>query len=113
MEPRGTVREKREENLEDNSKSQDDKSQVDNSQVDNLEEDDNCQDDKEEHKGEDDNIEEDDNNDEHDNMEKKKIYLLNNMGYLKKRKKSAIIRYFMKNLKYSIKVEEDEDEKFK
>ena len=64
--------------------SQDDKSKVHNSEVDNLEEDDNCQDDKEEHKGEDDNIEEDDNNDEHDNMEKKKIYLLNNMGYLKK-----------------------------
>ena len=46
-------------------------------------------------KGEDDNLQEDDNIDEDDNIEDKCILLQNNMGYLKRRKKSAIIRYFI------------------
>merc|ERR1712121_436591 len=42
----------------------------------------------------DDNIEEDDNNEDEENITEQKLPLKNNMGYLKERKKKAIIRYF-------------------
>ena len=58
------------------------------------------------HKGEDDNLKEDDNIDEDDNMEDKCIVLKDNMGYLKRRKKSAIIRYFINK-------REDEEQQIK
>merc|ERR1711895_264694 len=41
-----------------------------------------------------DNIKEDDNNEDEDNIMKETLLLKNNMGYLKARKKSSIIRYF-------------------
>merc|ERR1712240_655034 len=42
----------------------------------------------------DDNIQEDDNNEDEENITEQTLLLKNNMGYLKERKKSAIIRYF-------------------
>merc|ERR1712115_761893 len=42
----------------------------------------------------DDNIDEDDNNEDRDNITEKTLLLKNDMGYLKERKKRAIIRYF-------------------
>merc|ERR1712002_1354077 len=42
----------------------------------------------------DDNIQEDDNNEDEDNITEQTLLLKNNMGYLKERKKSSIIRYF-------------------
>merc|ERR1712243_488136 len=41
-----------------------------------------------------DNIDEDDNNEDRDNITEKTLLLKNDMGYLKERKKRAIIRYF-------------------
>ena len=43
----------------------------------------------------DDNIKEDDNNEDEDNITEEKLLLKNNMGYLKPRRKSSIIRYFI------------------
>ena len=43
----------------------------------------------------DDNIKEDDNNEDEDNITEEKLLLKNNMGYLKRRRKSSIIRYFI------------------
>merc|ERR1711989_188648 len=42
----------------------------------------------------DDNIQEDDNNEDDDNITEQTLLLKNNMGYLKERKKTSIIRYF-------------------
>merc|ERR1712121_164651 len=42
----------------------------------------------------DNNIEEDDNNEDEENISEQTLLLKNNMGYLKERKKKAIIRYF-------------------
>merc|ERR1712215_166536 len=42
----------------------------------------------------DDNVDEDDNNEDGDNITEKTLLLKNDMGYLKERKKRAIIRYF-------------------
>merc|ERR1712115_274679 len=42
----------------------------------------------------DDNIDEDDNNEDRENITEKTLLLKNDMGYLKERKKRAIIRYF-------------------
>merc|ERR1712080_720424 len=42
----------------------------------------------------DDNIQEDDNNEDEDNILEETLVLMNSMGYLKARKKRAIIRYF-------------------
>merc|ERR1712243_501034 len=42
----------------------------------------------------DDNIQEDDNNEDEENITEQTLLLKNNMGYLKERKKTSIIRYF-------------------
>merc|ERR1712041_32477 len=64
-------------------------------QDDNIEEDDNNEDEEIMTKNiQDDNIEEDDNNEDEGNITEHKLFLKNNMGYLKERKKKSIIRYF-------------------
>merc|ERR1712177_75209 len=60
-----------------------------NEDEDNINENDNKKD-----SAKDDNIDEDDNNEDRDNITEKTLLLKNDMGYLKERKKSAIIRYF-------------------
>ena len=42
-----------------------------------------------------DNIKEDDNNEDEDNVTEEQLLLKNNMGYLKRRRKISIIRYFI------------------
>merc|ERR1712089_13755 len=73
----------------------------DSTKHDNIDEDDNNEDedninekDNNKDSTKDDNIDEDDNNEDEDNITEKTLLLKNNMGYLKERKKRAIIRYF-------------------
>merc|ERR1712098_141679 len=74
---------------------------IDSTKDDNIDEDDNNEDedninenDNKKDSAKDDNIDEDDNNEDRDNITEKTLLLKNDMGYLKERKKSAIIRYF-------------------
>merc|ERR1711873_331975 len=73
----------------------------DSTKDDNIDEDDNNEDedninekDNKKDSTKDDNIDEDDNNEDRDNITEKTLLLKNDMGYLKERKKRAIIRYF-------------------
>merc|ERR1712215_37317 len=68
----------------------------DSTKDDNIDEDDNNINEKDNNKDstKDDNIDEDDNNEDGDNITEKTLLLKNDMGYLKERKKRAIIRYF-------------------